>query len=215
MTMTLYSRAGACSMAPQIVMEELGLDYELVMVERDKLNTPEHLAVNPMGQVPSLATDDGLMTESVAILLYLGEKYGEGRLMPPPGSWERGQMMMRMLFLASQEHPAFGLWLRPFRWLDDGDEQGRLKAAAEERFAVCFQRLDGWLEGRDWLIGNHMTLADTLAFVHACWGLRVDPPTTEYPNIWRFAQNMAEVPSVGRIMEQAGIALTKEQHGGR
>ena len=46
MTMTLYSRAGACSMAPQIVMEELGLDYELVMVERDKLNTPEHLAVS-------------------------------------------------------------------------------------------------------------------------------------------------------------------------
>ena len=215
MTMTLYSRAGACSMAPQIVMEELVLDYELVMVERDKLNTPEHLAVNPMGQVPSLATDDGLMTESVAILLYLGEKYGEGRLLPPPGSWERGQMMMRMLFLASQEHPAFGLWLRPFRWLDDGDGQGRLKAAAEERFAVCFQRRDGWLEGRDWLIGNHMTLADTLAFVHACWGLRVDPPTTEYPNIWRFAQNMAEVPSVGRTMEQAGIALTKEQHGGR
>ena len=168
-----------------------------------------------MGQVPSLATGDGLMTESVAILLYLGEKYGEGRLLPPPGSWERGQMMMRMLFLASQEHPAFGLWLRPFRWLDDGDEQGRLKAAAEERFAVCFQRLDGWLEGRDWLIGNHMTLADTLAFVHACWGLRVDPPTTEYPNIWRFAQNMAEVPSVGRTMEQAGIALTKEQHGVR
>ena len=215
MTMTLYSRAGACSMAPQIVMEELDLNYELVMVERDKLNTPEHLAVNPMGQVPSLATGDGLMTESVAILLYLGEKYAEGRLMPPPGSWERGQMMMRMLFLASQEHPAFGLWLRPFRWLDDGDEQGRLKAAAEERFAVCFQRLDGWLEGRDWLIGNHMTLADTLAFVHACWGLRVDPPTTEYPNIWRFAQIMAEVPSVGRTMEQAGIALTKEQHGGR
>ena len=60
-----------------------------------------------------------------------------------------------------------------------------------------------------------MTLADTLAFVHACWGLRVDPPTTEYPNIWRFAQNMAEVPSVGRTMEQAGIALTKELHGER
>ncbi len=210
MTMTLYGRAGACSMAPQIVMEELGLDYELVMVERDKLNTPEHLVVNPMAQVPSLVTDDGLMTESVAILLYLGEKYGEGRLLPPPGSWERGQMMMRMLFLASQEHPAFGLWLRPFRWLDDGDEQGRLKAAAEERFAVCFQRLDGWLEGRDWLIGDHMTIADTLAFVHACWGLRVDPPTTEYPNIWRFAQNMAEVPSVGRVMKQAGIALNAD-----
>ena len=213
--MKLYGRAGACSMAPHIILEELGLDYELVMVERDKLQEPEHLAVNPMAQVPSLVTDDGLMTESVAILLYLGEKDGEGRLMPPPGSWDRGQMMMRMMFIASQEHPAFGLWLRPFRWLDDGDEQGRLKAAAEERFAVCFQRLDGWLEGRDWLIGDHMTLADTLAFVHARWGLRVDPPTTEYPNIWRFAQNMAEVPSVGRAMEQEGVSLNDQQSSGR
>ncbi len=180
------------------------------MVERDKLQEPEHLAVNPMAQVPSLVTDDGLMTESVAILLYLGEKDGEGRLMPPPGSWERGQMMMRMMFIASQEHPAFGLWLRPFRWLDDGDEQGRLKAAAEERFAVCFQRLDGWLEGHDWLIGDHMTIADTLAFVHARWGLRVDPQTTEYPNLWRFAKNMAGVPSVARVMEQEGIALNAD-----
>ena len=207
MTMKLYARAGACSMAPHIILEELGLDYELVLVETDKLNKPEHLAVNPMAQVPSLATDDGLMTESVAILLYLDEKYGEGRVSPPSGSWERGQMIMRLMFLASQEHPAFGLWLRPFRWLDDGDEQGRLKAAAEERFAVCFRCLEGWLEGRDWLIGDHMTLADTLAFVHARWGLRVDPPTTEYPNIWRFAQNMAEVPSVARVMEQEGVAL--------
>ena len=210
MTMTLYGRSGACSMAPHIILEELGLDYDLVLVERDKLLEPEHLAVNPMGQVPSLATDDGLLTESVAILLYLDEKYGDGRLAPAPGSWDRGQMIMRMLFFASQEHPAFGLWLRPFRWLDDGDEQGRLKAAAEERFAVCFQRLDGWLEGHDWLIGDHMTIADTLAFVHARWGLRVDPPTTEYPNIWRFAQNMAEVPSVARVMEQEGIALNAD-----
>jgi len=213
MTMTLYALPGATSMAPHIVLEELGLDYELVLCERDKLDTPEHLAVNPMAQVPSLVTDDGLMTESVAMLIHLGEKYSDGRLMPPEGSWDRGQMMMRMLFLASQEHPAFGLWLRPFRWLDDEAEQGRLKAAAEKRFGRCFRRLDGWLEGRDWLIGGRMTIADTLAFVHARWGLRVRPPTTEYPNIWRFAQMMAEVPSVRRAMDQEGIRLNEEQYG--
>lgn len=215
MTLKLYALAGSTSMAPHIVMEELGLDYELALCERDKLSTPEHLAVNPMAQVPSLETDDGLLTESVAILCHIAEKYGEGRLMPPPGSWDRGQMMMRLLFLASQEHPAFGLWLRPFRWLDDEGGQERLKAAGEKRFQVCFQRLDGWLEGRDWLIGDGMTLADPLAFVHARWGLRVQPPTTEYPNVWRFAQKMAEVPAVVRAMEQEGIALNDEQYGGR
>ena len=208
--MKLYGLPGACPMAVHIILEELGLDYELVMVERDNLNTPEHLAVNPMAQVPSLVTDDGLMTESVAILLYLGEKYGEGRLMPPPGSWERGQMMMRMMFIASQEHPAFGLWLRPFRWHEDERCQAELKESARKRFALCLERLDGWLEGRDWLIGDRMSLADPLAFVHARWGLKVVPPTTEYPNIWRFAQRMAELPVVKRVMELEGIGLNAE-----
>lgn len=207
MTLRLYGIPGTTSMAVHIILEHLGLDYELVTRERDKLAEPEHLAVNPMAQVPSLETDDGLMTESVAILCYIAEKYGEGKVIPAAGSWERGQMMMRMLFLASQEHPAFGLWLRPFRWLDDEGEQARLKAAGERRFAVCFQRLDGWLEGRDWLVGDQMTIADPLALVHARWGLRVEPPTTEYPNVWRFAQRMAEVPVVKRVMEAEGVAL--------
>jgi len=208
MTLRLYGIPSTTSLAVHIVLEHLGLDYEMIVRERDKLGEPEHLAVNPMAQVPVLETDDGLLTESVAILFYIAERYGEGQVIPPPGSWERSQMLMRMVFLASQEHPAFGLWLRPFRWLDDEDAQARLKAAAEKRFQVCFQRLDGWLEGRDWLIGDGMTIADALAFVHARWGLRVEPPTTEYPNIWRFAQQMAEVPAVARAMADEGIGLS-------
>jgi len=210
MTMKLFALDGACSMAPHIILEHLEVDYELVMVDRQKLLEPEHLAVNPMGQCPSLATDDGLITESTAILLHLDEKFGRGRVSPPPGSWQRAEMMMMMMFMASQEHPAFGMWLRPFRFHDDEAVQADLKETGNARFAQCFQRLEGWLEGRDWLIGEAMTLADTLAFVHARWGNRVDPPTREYPNIWRFAQRMAEVPAVVRVMEQEGITLNDE-----
>ena len=215
MTMTLYGRPGACSMAPHIILEELGLDYEWVFVEADKLLEPEHLAVNPMGQVPTLATDDGLITESTAILLHLDEKYGQGKIAPPPGSWARAEMIMQMMFIASQEHPAFGMWLRPFRFHDDEAVQADLRKTGNARFAQCFRRLEGWLEGRDWLIGDSMSLADTLAFVHARWGLRVDPPTTEYPNIWRFARMMADIPVVKRVMEREGIALDDEPIGGR
>jgi len=207
MKMKLYALDGACSMAPHIILEYLELDYELVMVDREKLLEPEHMAVNPMGQCPSLATDEGLITESVAILLHLDEKYGERRVSPPAGSWARAEMMMRLMFMASQEHPAFGLWLRPFRLHDDEKIQADLRVVGNARFAQCFQCLEGWLDGRDWLIGDHLTLADALAFVHIRWGLRVDPPSTEYPNIWRFAQKMAEIPAVGRVMEQEGIVL--------
>jgi len=209
--MTLYGLPGACSMAVHIILEHLGLDYALVLADRDKLMEPEHLAVNPMGQAPSLITEDGLLTESVAILLHIDEKYGQGRVSPPPGSWQRALMMQYLLFMASQEHPAFGLWLRPFRWHDDETAQAELKESARKRFALCLSRLDGWLEGRDWLVGDGMTLADSLAFVHACWGLRIDPPTTEYANLWRFAERMAALPAVTRVMEQEGIGLDAEQ----
>ena len=203
----LYGLPGACPMAVHIILEHLGVDYEMVMVDRDRLASPEHLAVNPMGQAPSMETEDGLITESVAMLLHIDEKYGQGRVSPPPGSWQRARMMMMLMFMASQEHPAFGLWLRPFRWHEDAGCQAELKESARKRFAVCLERLDGWLEGRDWLIGDAMTLADPLALVHIRWGLRVIPPSYEYPNLWRFAQHMAEVPAVKKVMEDEGVGL--------
>jgi len=203
----LYGLPGACPMAVHIILEHLGVDYEAVMVDRDKLTSPEHLAVNPMGQAPSLETEDGLITESVAMLLHIDEKYGQGRVSPPSGSWQRARMMMMMMFMASQEHPAFSLWLRPFRWLEDEAAQEELKESGRKRFAVCLERLDGWLEGRDWLIGAAMTLADPLALVHIRWGLRVTPPSNEYPNLWRFAQNMADVPAVKKVMTEEGVSL--------
>jgi len=203
----LYGLAGACPMAVHIILEHLGVDYEMVLVDRDKMSSPEHLAVNPMAQAPSLETEDGLTTESVAILLHIDEKYGQGRVSPPSGSWERARMMMMMMFMASQEHPAFSLWLRPFRWLEDEAVQEELKESGRKRFAVCLERLDGWLEGRDWLIGDGMTLADPLALVHIRWGLRVTPPSSEYPNLWRFAQNMADVPAIKKVMTEEGVGL--------
>jgi len=203
----LYGLAGACPMAVHIILEHLGVDYEMVLVDRDKMSSPEHLAVNPMAQAPSLKTEDGLITESVAILLHIDEKYGQGRVSPPSGSWERARMMMMMMFMASQEHPAFSLWLRPFRWLEDEAVQEELKESGRKRFAVCLERLDGWLEGRDWLIGDGMTLADPLALVHIRWGLRVTPPSSEYPNLWRFAQNMADVPAIKKVMTEEGVGL--------
>ncbi len=203
----LHGLPGACPMAVHIILEHLGVDYEMVMVDRDKLTSPEHLAVNPMGQAPSLETEDGLLTESVAMLLYIDEKYGQGRVSPPPASWQRARMMMMLLFMASQEHPAFSLWLRPFRWHGDERCQEELKESARKRFAVCLGRLDGWLEGRDWLIGDRMSLADPLALVHIRWGLRVTPPSSEYPNLWRFAKRMAEIPAVKKVMEDEGVDL--------
>ena len=100
--MKLYYRPGSCAMAVHIVLETLGRDYEAVAVSDDLLLSDEYKAINPRNQVPSLITDDGLMTESVAIMTYLTNKFG-GDLTPAKDSWDYGQMMMMLLFMASQE----------------------------------------------------------------------------------------------------------------
>ena len=203
--MKLYYRPGSCAMAVHIVLETLGRDYEAVAVSDDLLMSDEYKAINPRNQVPSLITDDGLMTESVAIMTYLTNKFG-GDLTPARDSWDYGQMMMMLLFMASQEHPAFGIQMRPVRWHDDEGVQADLKTRAQEVWAQCMTRMEGWAEGREWLVGDKMTLADCLAWVHARWGLKCTPKTPDgYPAVWELAKRVDAQPAVQRVLEMEGL----------
>ena len=203
--MKLYYRPGACSMAVHVLLEDLGLDYEAIAVSDEVLASEDYKKTNPRNQVPSLATDDGLLTESVAIMLYLSDKFG-GNLTPPRGTWEHGQMMMMLMFMASQEHPAFAINMRPFRWTDDESAHAGIKAKAEQNWLACLTRTNGWAEGREWLVGDKMTLADCLAWVHARWGLRCTPKTPDgFPALWALANRVDAHPAAQRVMAQEGI----------
>tara|TARA_R110001592_G_scaffold141222_1_gene362620 strand:+ start:2449 stop:3072 length:624 start_codon:yes stop_codon:yes gene_type:complete len=203
--MKLYYRPGACSMAVHVLLEDLGVDYEAIAVTDEVLASDEYKKTNPRNQVPSLATEDGLLTESVAIMLYLSDKFG-GSLTPARGTFEHGQMMMMLMFMASQEHPAFAINMRPFRWTDDESAHAGIKAKAEQNWLACLARTNGWAEGREWLVGDKMTLADALAWVHARWGLRCTPKTPDgFPALWALANRVEAQPAVQRVMAQEGI----------
>ena len=203
--MKLYYRPGACSMAVHLLLEDLGVDYEAIAVSDEVLASDEYKKTNPRNQVPSLATEDGLLTESVAIMLYLSDQFG-GTLTPPRGTWEHGQMMMMLMFMASQEHPAFAINMRPFRWTDEESAHAGIKAKAEQNWLACLTRTNGWAEGREWLVGDKMTLADCRAWVHARWGLRCTPKTPDgFPALWALANRVDALPAAQRVMAQEGI----------
>ena len=81
----LYFSPGACSLAPHIVLEELGIAYEPVLVSlKDGENKKaDYLKINPKARVPALNVDGKVLTENVAILTYLGGGY------PERGLWQR------------------------------------------------------------------------------------------------------------------------------
>jgi glutathione S-transferase len=84
MNFTLYYSPGACSLAPHIVLEEIGKPFELQLVSTSSGATRslDYLKINPKGRVPVLVTNGTILTESPAILLYLALSNPDSHLLP-------------------------------------------------------------------------------------------------------------------------------------
>src|SRR6185369_5851314 len=98
----LYGRANAGSLAPQIVLEEIGAPYEMIWVSKSPADVAILRKVNPAGKVPALVLPDGTSVfESAAILIHLTHAYPAANLAPPAGSTAHARFLQWMLFLSS------------------------------------------------------------------------------------------------------------------
>jgi glutathione S-transferase len=104
----LYHSPQTRSSGTLILLEELGAPYELHVLNMKvgEQRRPAYLAINPMGKVPALRHGDALITEQVAIYLYLADLFPEARLAPPPGDPLRGPYLRWMVFYAACFEPA-------------------------------------------------------------------------------------------------------------
>ncbi len=105
--LVLHSSPDSASMAPRIVIEDLGLPYSARVVDRagGELASPEYRALHPLGKIPVLETPDGPMFETAAILLWLADTHAPGRLAPAPGSAGRGAFLTWFFFTSTNLHP--------------------------------------------------------------------------------------------------------------
>ncbi|MEG1030187.1 MAG: glutathione S-transferase N-terminal domain-containing protein, partial [Brevundimonas sp.] len=106
----LYYSPGACAMASHIALEEAGADYELQKIDLKKgeQRTPEYLAVNPAGSTPAMATEQGVITQNVAILAYVAQTHPQAKLAPLGDAYAFARMQAFNAWLASSLHPAIG-----------------------------------------------------------------------------------------------------------
>ncbi len=109
--MDLFYSPGACSFAPHVVMNELGMPVNLVKVDlkAKKTATGEDFSkLNPKGYVPVIRMDDGaILTEGVAIMQYLADQKPESGLAPKLGSMERYRLMEMLNFVTTELHKGF------------------------------------------------------------------------------------------------------------
>jgi glutathione S-transferase len=177
----------------RLLFAHLGIDYErreLSVVDRS--DRPEKLGgLNPALRVPTLVLDDGrALAESGAILWY----FGEGTRFVPEDRYERAQMLQWMFFEQYDHEPA--LAVARF-WLTYSGRPEEFEDRREERTAAGYRALDameGHLDGREFLVGSRMTLADIALYAYTHVAGEGGFDLGRYPAIEAWLERVAAEP---------------------
>lgn len=185
--MKLHYYPGACALADHIVLEWIGATYDLVEMTRASVKSPDYLALNPNGNVPLLQHGDFLLTENVAILVYLAELHPEARLLGDGTTRGRADVLRWLAFLNSDVHGAFKPIFSPWRFHPDKAAAPEVIESARVHVRDLLERVDAQLEGRDWIAGER-SVADPYLFVMLRWAVAQDIPIGR--NLVRFMERM-------------------------
>lgn len=209
--MKLYYMPASCSLSSHIVLNELGLEVELIKVDPKTHATEkgdEYLDVNPLGYVPALELDDGTrLLEGPAILQYLADLKPETGLAPANGTMERYRLQARLNFLSSEIHKGF----IPLLY---AGLAGRYVDTAKPKLAKRYEWLDRQLEGRQFLMGDGFTVADAYLFALTGWGqaiwltsyYRADIHFDDLHNLKTWYEKVRARPAVQKALAREGLA---------
>ncbi len=172
--MQLYEFAPTCSIRVRWILQELGVDFEPVTINlmAGEHHHPEFLKINPAGKIPVLVDDGLVLTESVAIGLYLAEKYPHEGLVPTDIK-QRSQVYRWLLFVTTElEQP---LW-RISRHTMLYPEHLRLPAEvslARQDFTEMVAVMEDQMQGRQFIVGDMVTIADFVCAYTLDWANEV------------------------------------------
>jgi glutathione S-transferase len=187
----LYFSPGACSLAPHVILHELGVPHEAIKLDihAGAGQKPDFLKLNPRGQVPLLIEEDGTpIKEGAAIILHLLEKH-DSPLLPKSGIG-RAKAVEWLMWCNATLHPAYGkvFWLK--RAAPDNAD---LMKMATDHVQKLWDEADAQLAKTPYLAGKTLTAADILMAVIANWGIPNAP--TLGANVKRVLGEVAKRPS--------------------
>jgi GST-like protein len=202
----LYSLPTPNGVKVSIMLEEIGLPYEphLVRFEANDQSSPAFLSLNPNNKIPAILDPDGpggkpiALFESGAILIYLAEK--TGKLLPADAAG-RYEAIQWLMFQMGGIGPMFGQlgFFHKFAGKDYEDKRPRDRYVAESQRLLAV--LDGRLEGRAWIMGDALSIADIATFpwvnnLVGFYGAREIVVFDNYPNVARVLAAFLARPAV-------------------
>jgi glutathione S-transferase len=204
---------GTAAMTPHILLQEMGVPFELVLVDRmaDAHKSPDYLKLNPNGLIPVLTDGDLVLYETAAICLYLCDCYPAAGLAPALGSIERAHFYKWLVWLTNTLQAALLIYFYPERWVALGNAAGaaEVKAQAQGRIGGLLDQLDDELarHGGPWLLGESYSALDPYAMMLCRWTRGFSSaPARNRTRLGPYLQRVLARPAVQRVFATEQLA---------
>ena len=211
--MQLHYYPSTAAMIPHIVLEELGIPYERVLVDRaaNRHKEPAYLRLNPNGLIPVLTDGDLVLYETAAIVLHLCDTHPQARLAPAVGTPQRAEFYKWLAWLSSTMQQSLIAYFYPERLVAEGNTAGaaEVKARAQEKVIGLLAQLEDLLarKGGPWVLGRHYSALDAYVFTLCRWTRNFSHgKARELPHLGPYLQRMSERPAVQRVFATEQIS---------
>jgi glutathione S-transferase len=198
--MDLYFSPLACSLATRIALYEAGADANYIEVDpKTKVvqnDGSDFRAVNPLGLVPTLRTDDGLvLTENAAILQYVADRFPNAGIASEPGM-DRSRLHQWLCFIGTELHK--GLFVP----LLDKTAPAEMKAHVLSKNLSRLDYLDNYLKGREFLL-DHFSVADAYLVTIINWTMATPPiELAKWPTVKAYYERLRARPSIAKAITE-------------
>jgi glutathione S-transferase len=203
-TFVLYGDKGSGAFAVEAALAEAGAPYEFrtVSLKENAQRAPEFLAINPSGKMPALELPEGgIVTESLAILVTLAERFADARLLPPQVSFARAQGLRWLAFMATQLYPMVEIVDYPARFVPEGAESDALRERAREKLRERILIIEKAVQG-PWLLGEDFSVVDIYAAMFSRWDIGSSYRHENLPTICAIADAVAARPKIAPIWQR-------------
>ncbi len=207
----LFVAPNSCARVPTIALEEIGVpfDTQLVRTLAGEQNTPEFLAVNPKGKVPTLMIDGQPLTENVAILTWLNDTYPEANLMPKTtDGFEKVLQISDLSFFSATVHPNVTRISMPMKLMADKELAIKtVRPFAMKDMHKIMKMIEARLENGPWWYGDTWSAVDGYLYWVCSRVMSGGFPLNEYVNLSRHFDMSNERPAVQRAMAREAVNI--------
>lgn len=207
MSVILYGSQSTASLVVHWLLIELGIEHELRQLDFDKCEqkSPQYLAINPAGRVPTLLIDGQVLTESAAIAMHLADLCPEAGFAPAPVTPARGDYYRWMCFCTSTLMPAYRAWFYPHEPAGEANIAA-VKEQARLQLEVAWQQVANHLQaGGPYMLGEQVTVPDFMLTMLMRWSRKMPRPSDGWPVLAAHAQRMKDRPARVEVYRREGI----------